>query len=139
MPEAPSLPLKKRLSFCCGPFVANLEPPEALAAQSRHEEVALPLRDRAAFEDRRSARRGFARSERRDRISILGLAALALYLGPAVVAARDDAVDLVETVLTELAGVELASGVPRQALHVAVSVGVNRTARERVVFWYPPL
>src|SRR3712207_483857 len=67
------------------------------------------------------------------------LAAVALHLGPAVVLAGLDAVDLVEGVLAELGGVESAPLVPGEALDVAVAVGVDGAVREGVVLGRVPV
>src|SRR3954466_4078972 len=51
---------------------------------------------------------------------------------PAVVVSLDDEVELVPGVLAELAGIHVPVAVPAEALHVAMSVGPDRRAGERV-------
>src|SRR5918998_2095441 len=135
VPEATRLVLQELLlAHDCAALI-QVEPVEPLATQGRHKEVALPLRDRTSLENLYATRGGLARGEEcgyRVDVSV-ALTTLALDLGPAVVASRDYTIDLVVGVLAELARVELAVCVPRQALHVAVAVGVERVARELVV------
>src|SRR5215208_5214454 len=97
--EPSGFALQERLPFGDVVSFVQPEPPEALAPQARHEEAALPLRDRAALEDLRPAWRGFDRGERGDRVDIIWLAARSFHVGPAVVAARLDLVYLVVGVL----------------------------------------
>src|SRR5215208_3846245 len=135
--QTPSLARKERLPVHDSTILVEVEPPEALAAQGRHEEISLPLRDRAVYQDLGPAGRGLTRGPRRDRIRVPGLAALALDLGPTVVLPGLDDVDLIVASLTELGSVEPTTRVPREALHVAVAVGVDGATRERVVRGHP--
>jgi hypothetical protein len=56
---------------------------------------------------------------------VLGVVGLALGVRPAVVVARLDVVQLVPGVLAELSGPQALFGIPGQALHIAVAVGVD--------------
>jgi hypothetical protein len=111
----------------------ELEAPQPLAAEGGDEQVALPLRDGAVVEDHRTrpGRLGWLGDE--GRIDVAVVAGCTGHLGPAVVAARLDPVDLVVDVGAELGGPQLTVGVPRQPLHVAVAEGVDRRARLGVV------
>src|SRR5829696_7025873 len=108
--------------------------PEPFAPEGGHEEVAFPLRNGPIDHDLRPARGGLGGRPDSNGIDIpLILAPLAFDLGLAVVRSGLDPVDLVPHVLPELARVQLPVGVPGQTLHVAVAVGVDGVAGERVV------
>ncbi len=67
-----------------------------------------------------------------DRVVVLRVVSLAFRVRPAVVVARLDRVQLVPGVLAELRGEQALFGVPGEALHIAVAIGVHRGVRERV-------
>src|SRR5829696_819381 len=108
--------------------------PEPFAPEGGDEEVALPLRNGPIDQDLRPARRCLGGRPDGDGINIpLILAPLALDLGPAVVLSSLDPVDLVPRVLPELARVQLPISIPGQTFDIAVTVGVDGIAGERVV------
>src|SRR5690606_17921160 len=61
------------------------------------------------------------------------------HLGPAVVAAGFDHIELIPGVLPELARIQGAVRGPRQALGIAVPVAVDQRPGERVVLGRPPV
>src|SRR4029453_243053 len=131
VPDASDLAVKQFLPANYLALVVQLQVPEAFAPESGNEEVAFPLWNRAVDHDLCPARGGLGGRPDGDGIHVpFVLAALALYLGPAVVLPGLDPVAPVPRVQAELARVQLPLRVPRQSLHVAVTIGVNGVAGE---------
>src|SRR5262249_10358529 len=98
--------------------------PQPFATQARHPHRAL--------DDGDAAGGGVGRAPLLDRVDEAGLARASLGLGPAVVLAGADEVQLVPCVLADLARPQPLLGVPGDALHVAVAVGVEDRVTLRV-------
>src|ERR687898_145842 len=105
IPNAPDLPVEELLPIHDFAAVVQLQAPEPLSAEGGHEEVAFILPTPA------------------------------LDRGPAVVLPGFDPVDLIPGASAELARVESSLRVPSEPLHVAVAVGIDGVAGERVVRW----
>src|SRR5215207_1053879 len=136
VPDAADLPVEKLLPVHDLTPIVQLQAPEPLSPQSGDEEVTFPLRDGPVYHDLRPTRGGFIGRPDSNGIDVpLVLRTLTLDLGPAVVLSGFDPVDLIPRVLAELTRVEPSLRVPREPLHVAVAVGVDGVARERIVGW----
>src|SRR3954447_4999849 len=123
--DAAVLALQEPDRLAGGAVGVDGHPPDRLAAQRRQV-------DGSVGADGDPARRHLARGPLGDRVDEVGVARLALDLGPAVVLAGLDEVELVVGVLAELTGPHALPAVPGEALDVAVAVRPDRGASERV-------
>src|SRR4028118_1462477 len=102
VPQTPGLAPQELLALYHVAPLVKVKAEEALSAQARHEEISLPLWNRAVDQDLRTARGGLAgRRPGGDGVGIPGLAALTLDVGPAIIAALLDPVYLIVDVLPE--------------------------------------
>src|SRR6478735_5850391 len=108
-----------------GAVGVDRHPPHRLPAQGCHV-------DGAVGPDGDAARRHLGGRPLGDGVDVVRVVGTALDLGPAVVLAGLDEIELVEGVLSELAGPQAFATVPSQPLDVSVSVGPDRGAAERV-------
>ena len=124
--QPPVLPGEQPLRVADLPVGPERHPPQRLPAERGQVERAVAAVGQAR-------RGGLGGGPGQHGVDELRCAAGALHLGPAVVAAGLDQVELVERVLPELAGPQPVLSVPGEALHVAVAHRVDRRRRGRVV------
>src|SRR5690606_16526360 len=103
----------------------RMQRPDPLAAQRRKEEGAVDVAE--------GARARLARGPLHHGVEVALDLSPAFHDGPAVVATRLDAVNLIPGVLAELGGPQLARVIPRETLRIAMPERVDERARERIV------